>query len=1079
MFNRLSFLLLLSVSWFSCTVQPDLPKDVEEAYGALPEKVDYNQHVKPILSDRCFSCHGPDKGNLSAGLRLDLPEMAYAELPETPGKKAIVPGKLSKSEVFHRIISNDPNYVMPAPESHLTLTAKEKAIIIKWIEDGAEYKPHWAFIKPEMPKVPKVKDKEKVVTPIDHFILNRLEQNKLTFSPEASKEILLRRLSLDLTGLPPTLSEIESFIKDKAPDAYEKQVDRLLASPHYGEKMAVDWLDAARFADSHGYTVDRIRDMSPWRDWVINAFNKNLHYNDFITWQLAGDLLPNPTKEQLIATAFNRNHQQNMEGGIVEEEFRVEYVSDRVNTMGDAIMALTVGCAKCHDHKFDPISQKEYYSLFSYFNNVKESGQISWDNAMPVPTMLLPDAEKQKIIAHIKNTEKQKLSELKKLQSNASQQLTQWIANEGYRQLGALPKEDGLIAHYPLNNDIRNRVGGAVAEMRREGGATDKPVFVKDGNTNVIEFEGDVWLNTKTVGKFGRFDAFTIGMWTYIPKAVTEGVIFHQSDMGLLYNFRGLHLNIKNNKFELMMAHTAPYNAITKYSKQVVPHDGWVHLMVTYNGSGKAKGYQLYLNGQLVPMIVEQDNLYKDILYTRVPGIELGKNFQQPALQFGAWERGKGLAKGRMKDIKVYSRSLTSLEVLQLVQPLKVNALVNKKPEQLSNEDRQLLQEYFMVHVVNGPQQLLEEIRNIKKQYSLSLDSIPELMIMQEMEQPRKAFVLDRGQYDVHKEEVQPGIVEALLPMPKDYPKNRLGLAKWLIHPDHPLTARVAVNRYWQMLFGKGLVKTSEDFGNQGELPSHPELLDWLAVTFQKNNWDVKALVKMMVMSATYRQSSQAGDKLMAVDPENILLGRGPSERLTAEMLRDQALAASGLLYDAIGGPSVYPYQPDGLWRINGATYVQDTGKNLYRRSLYTIWKRSVPNPTQATFDVGIRTSCIVRRQKTNTPLQALIMLNDPTFVEAAKVLGEQMTRASDKRKAVADVFVKLTGRNPNRQELELLMGLAVKQLQKFNDSPAKAKGWLQAGAYQPDTQLPAADVAAYAVVASTIINSDAAITKR
>jgi hypothetical protein len=412
-----SLVMLKTLSFFAClfffiSCSPSLPDDVATAYKTLPDDIDFNRHVKPILSDRCFSCHGPDKAKLEAGLRLDIKEIAFAELSETPGKKAIVPGSLRKSELFHRIISTDPEYMMPALKSNLKLTAYEKAILIKWIEQGAEYKAHWAFIKPAKQAVPQVAQKAWVKNPIDNFILQRLEKEKLAPSPEADKEMLLRRLSLDLTGMPPTIAEMDAFLKDPSGNAYEKQVDRLLASPHYGEKMAVDWLDVARFADSHGYTVDRLRDMSPWRDWVINAFNKNLSYKDFIIWQLAGDLLPHPTKEQLIATAFNRNHQQNMEGGIIEEEFRVEYVSDRVNTTSTAFMALTAGCAKCHDHKFDPLTQKEYYQLFSFFNNVKEAGQISWDNAMPVPTMLLTDNNKDKLISYIKSVELQKQKEL-------------------------------------------------------------------------------------------------------------------------------------------------------------------------------------------------------------------------------------------------------------------------------------------------------------------------------------------------------------------------------------------------------------------------------------------------------------------------------------------------------------------------------------------------------------------------------------------------------------------------------------------------------------------------------------------
>src|SRR6478735_466240 len=473
----------------SCST--NLPPGVQQAYEHLPQSIDFNRHIKPILSDRCFKCHGPDKNKIKAGLRLDLKESAFGELPESPGKFAIVPGSISKSELVDRILSDDPEYQMPDPESHLTLSDYEKAMLNKWIETGATYKPHWAFIKPVFTTFPKVKNESWIVNPIDRYVMHRLEEEKLQPRKEADKETLLRRVSLDLTGLPPTIVEIKSFIADRTPNAYEKQVDRLLASPHFGERMAVDWLDVARFADSHGYTVDRLRDMSPWRDWVIKAFNQNLPYNDFITWQLAGDLLPSPTRDQLIATAFNRNHQSNMEGGIVEEEFRVEYVADRTNTTSEAFMAITAGCAKCHDHKFDPISQKEYYSMFSFFNNVKEAGQISWDDAMPVPTLLLTDPQKDSILSFIATNEKTQQSRLSEEMKAELPAALQWINKDGYKNLlNKLP--EGLVAYYPLtDHSLRNTVkGGKPGTMHRDGSTPDSAHFVNTGDGTALAFNG-------------------------------------------------------------------------------------------------------------------------------------------------------------------------------------------------------------------------------------------------------------------------------------------------------------------------------------------------------------------------------------------------------------------------------------------------------------------------------------------------------------------------------------------------------------------------------------------------------------
>ncbi|MEO6001118.1 MAG: DUF1553 domain-containing protein [Chitinophagaceae bacterium] len=1070
MINRILLFSILSILLISCS--PDLPDDVAIAYKNLPDKIDFNQDVKPILSDRCFSCHGPDKGKQKAGLRLDLEKSAFGELPESPGKWAIVPGNLRKSELFKRIISTDPKFLMPEPKSHLTLSANEKAILIKWVNDGAKYKPHWAFIKPEKPELPSVTEKILLKTPIDNFIESRLEKQRLTLSPEADKETLLRRLSLDLTGLPPGLNEIDLFLKDASPKAYEIQVDRLLASPHYGEKMAVDWLDVARFADSHGYTVDRLRDMSPWRDWVVKAFNQNLHYNDFITWQLAGDLLPNPTREQLIATAFNRNHQQNMEGGIVEEEFRVEYVSDRTNTTGEAFMGLTIGCAKCHDHKFDPISQKEYYQLTSFFNNVKEAGQISWDNAMPVPTLLLTDSAKEKIVAMMKQKENQQVSALTKLTQGEENNFQQWLQTAMYKKYSSQVFPNDMVAHFPLNNlSLKNILNARdTAIMMREGNVKEKPVFIKSERNNSLLFDGDIWLNLNKVGRFKRSEPFSVGVWLNVPKALTTGVIFHRGTSGLLYNFRGFHLNIKDNRLELEMAHTAPYNAIIEYTKKDIPRDQWIQLTVTYDGSSSASGYKIYLNGEEMETTIDQDKLYKDIVFY---------DNNPPGLQFGAWERGKGLAGGKANDITVFNRELSSLEIIQLYNAKTFAGILSKQPDNLLPAEKVLLKSYYFANFSASAKTLLDTLKRIRSIENDSIEKVPELMIMQEMNHRRPAYVLDRGLYDAHKEEVSPDVPSRILPMPKNLPRNRLGLAQWLTSAEHPLTARVTVNRYWQMLFGRGLVNTSEDFGNQGEMPSHPELLDWLAINFRESGWDVKALMKQMVMSATYRQSSKTNNHLQSIDPENILLARGPANRLTGEMLRDNALAASGLLNDKIGGPSVFPYQPEGLWKINGAVYTPDSTDHVYRRGMYTIWKRSVPNPTQSTFDVGIRTSCIVRRQITNTPLQALITLNDPTFVEAAKVMGEEMTKAPNIKTAITDAFRKLTGRTCTSKELQLLTELEAKEYQKFKSNIAKAKGWLNTGLRKTDPTLPQDRLAANTVVASTIMNADATITKR
>jgi hypothetical protein len=1073
-FNKPLLLLLLGASLLiSCS--PDLPKDVAVAYAALPDKIDYNLHVKPVLSDKCFSCHGPDKAKQKAGLRLDIASFAYAALPESPGKVAVEPGSLEGSELFHRIVSEDPEYKMPSQKSHLSLSAKEKAILVKWIEQGAVYKPHWAFVAPEKPALPSVNNADWVKNPIDNFVAQKLQQEKMQPAKEADKALLLRRLSLDLTGLPPTPEELDAFAKDASPNAYEKQVDRLLQSPHYGEKMAVDWLDLARYADSHGYTVDAVRDVSPFRDWVIKAFNNNFAYDKFIQWQLAGDLMPHPTKDMLIATAFNRMHQQNLEGGIIEDEFKAEYVVDRVNTTGVGIMGLTVGCARCHDHKFDPVSQKNYYELFSFFNNVKEAGQISFDGTMPSPTIQLPDAAKENLLRFINDTIAAEQQTIATTTSNATADFEKWLQAKSYAALQQqkIPQA-GLQARYAFDDgSLKNMVPGKVAGSMKRGLGYEKgepPVFERRDNGKALALGGDEWLDVKPVGVFRKADPFTIHLDIFIPQNFKEGVIFHKCVAERLYNYRGYHLYFKNDRLEMNLSHAAPGNAISKVTKAVLPREKWIAVTVTYDGSSKADGVKLYLDGNEAPMETTMDQLAKDILIN---------GNDQPGLQVGAWDRGLGFKGGKVDDVTVYNRALTDFEVKVLAGQSGWASVAGKLPQQLSPAETIILKDYYLSAVNPGMLAEHKKLQQLRNRLADSTENIPELMVMREMPQPRKTHILLRGSYDAPGEEVSANTPAAIFPFAPNLPRNRYGLAIWMTDRNHPLTARVAVNRYWQNFFGTGLVKTTEDFGNQGELPSHPELLDWLAVTFMESGWDVKKLNKLIVMSATYRQSSVATAEAKMKDPANRLLSHGPAVRLTAEMMRDNALLASGLLNPAIGGKSVKPYQPTGLWEINNTSYQADSGTAVYRRSLYVIVKRSVPNPTLSTFDGSSRSYCVVRRQPTNTPLQALVTLNDPTFVEACKVLGEQLSKETNVGEGIKKVYRKLTGIVPDERELALLQKLQLTELEKFKKDARKTKGWLAAGQYQVDKNIDAATVAANAVVASVILNSDAAITKR
>lgn len=1078
--KKSSFLIILGfvVLFWGCN--PELPDDVAQAYDNIPERIDYNIHVKPILSDKCFACHGPDKAKISAGLQLHSEETAFLELPESPGKFAIDPGNLKKSEVFHRILSENPKLVMPTPESYLKLSPEEKAILIRWIEEGAEYNDHWAFITPSKPEIPQIENKTPEKNPIDNFVIKKLLENNLNLAKKTRKELLLRRVSLDLTGLPPTKEELFDFLNDSSPNAYEKQVDRLLASKHYGEKMAIDWLDVARYADTHGYFVDRYRDMSPWRDWVINSFNENMPYDQFITWQLAGDLLKNPTKDQILATGFNRLHPQNLEGGIIDEEFRVEYVSDRTNVVGQGIMGLTVACAKCHDHKYDPISQKNYFELFSFFNQVNESGQIPWDWSMPVPAMLIPTKEEEQMMAYIDDLVKNSQDKIKEVVYSEKDKADQWIANEGY-QRDSFTDSEHLVAYYDFeNSSLRNNLNYRdKGEMKTQFAGNQKIVLKKGYKGKGLQFDGDAWLDLDKVGVFQRSDNFSIGIRVFIPKDLKEGVIFHKAQGTRLHSYRGYHLSItKNNTFELLLAHVWPDNAIVETTIKEVPRNQWVQLTMTYDGSSKASGLKLYMNGEHMQTNVAIDNLYKDIIFHDLEDYIYPEPIE-PGLQIGARWRGKGIAGAIVDDLKVFTKALTPLEVLKLSNTKLLKPLISKISKELSDTDKKLLTDYYLSAKSIPTQEAISSLQEVRTMQADSADNIKEIMVMKDSPGLRKTYLLERGQYDAHGEEVFSNTPSSLPRMSEDLPKNRLGLAQWLTDPKHPLTARVAVNRYWQNFFGKGIVETSEDFGNQGSLPTHPELLDWLATNFIESGWDLKGLNKQIVMSQTYQQDSNVSDELRETDPDNLLLARGPSKRLSGEMLRDNALVASGLLNAKIGGESVKPYQPKGLWKMTHLPYKRDAGDKLYRRSLYTIWKRTAPNPTIATFDASTREICMTRRQETNTPLQALVLLNDPTYIEASKVMGKNMTAFTSIEEGIKDIYIRLTGKHISKKELQLLVALQQEEYDRFNGDISKAKGWLASGdfAFDPDDNLSM--IAANAVVASTIMNSDATITKR
>ncbi len=1037
------------------------------AAAAPLEKVDFNYEISPILSDRCYTCHGPDEKSRKAKLRLDTAEGAFA--PRDEELPVINPGHPEKSELYRRITATDPDDHMPPPKSNLSLKPHEIELIRRWIAEGAEWKRHWSFIPlTEIHvRIPAVKNASWPKTPIDRFVLARLEREGLSPAPEVGREQLLRRATMDLTGLPPTPAELDAFLADAAPDAYEKVVDRLLASPAYGERMAVDWLDLARYADTHGYQADRYRPMWPWRDWVIKAFNENLPYDKFITWQLAGDLLPHPTQEQRLATAFNRNHMQTEEGGSVAEEFRVAYVCDRVNTFGTTFLGMTLQCARCHDHKYDPITQKEYYQLFSFFNNIDESGQTSYfTDSTPVPTLLLSDAATDQKLADFRQRIAAKESEIESLKQKREAAFVEWL-----KQPPPDPQIRGLVGEFPFETIDGGKTPN-LADDKHPADVFEGPSLGEGRFGKAILLSGENGVSFKGVGVFSRTDSFSISLWVKIPADLRTGVIIHRTKAALDAGSRGYEMLLEDGKVSLALVHMWPYNSLKIQSRAPLPTNQWVHLLMSYDGSSRARGLKLYEDGKEAPVEVIRDHLFKDILYERVDvDLTLGQRF-----------RDHGLKGGEVDEVRVYDRALTALEAAQLAGRSRIAEALAKAAAGNSEKNRDALFEYYLANYDSAYQKELAELTSLRAGQSKTINPVPEIMVMEEMPEPRPAYVLKRGAYDAHGEEVHPGTPSRIMKFGDDLPRNRLGLSEWLLDPANPLTARVAVNRLWQMCFGMGIVSTPEDFGSQGKLPSHPKLLDWLAKEFVASGWDMKATLRLIVTSATYRQSSAAAPELLARDPDNKLLARGPRYRWQAEILRDNALAAAGLLVRTVGGPSVKPYQPEGLWEEkSGAKYQQDHGAALYRRSLYTFWKRTSPPPAMMIFDASERNYCEARRQRTSTPLQPLVLLNDPEFVEASRLIAERMLREGGKTEEERIDYVcrLLISRRPKPAELTVLKGLYEEQLALFQKDIPGAEALLKVGEWKVDGALPPAELAAGTILASSLMNFDESINKR
>jgi hypothetical protein len=1010
--------------------------------SAADAPVDFNREVRPILSDRCYGCHGPDadKGR-KAGLRLD--EFAGATKELKSGDRAVVPGDIEKSMMVQRMRSTDPEEIMPPPELHRPLTAVEKDILTRWIKQGAKYDPHWAFVSPRAYPAPQLADRAWVKDPLDAFIAAEAAKAGLKTSPAADRTTLLRRASFALTGLPPTAEEVTAFLADASGDAYEKRVDAMLASPRFGEHLAVGWLDLSRYADTWGYTGDNAMFAWPWRDWVLRAFNENKPFDQFLTEQLAGDLLPSPTQDQRVATAYNRLHRMTFEGGSIAEEFRQDGINDRVMTAGYGFMGLTMECSRCHDHKYDPISQRDYFSMAAMFGDQNENGLLSYHGEVPPPFVRLfkDDAERKKE------------AELRAAVSAAEMALAATKSEYQGKPEVSVPAP---VAHFPLEAfakaGVEDSVAGGKPAVFERRSAPEDLQLTPGVKGQGVKFDGDAGFKLPEFKQLGRFDPFTFSAHLRLGEKNTRATVLHATGF---YtgdgDASGVELLINQGKLRWSMIHLWPNSAASVETETALPLGTWQRVTVTYDGSSKAAGLRIYLDGREAKTTVVRDTLHAKP--------------RDNALEIGSRSRDAGFRNGSLDEIQLWRQALTAAEVAVL----HGQAASSLSPPVLAEHARLRTDPSFAA--------AWKSLQSAQRALAAHQESAPAFYAMEHSPLAPKAYVLTRGEYDKPDltKPCDPGVPARVFPWDESLPKNRLGLARWLTDPRHPLTSRVIVNRLWAQVFGAGLVATSENLGLQGDLPTHPELLDTLAVDFVRSGWDTKAMLRRFVLSSTFRQSSTPTPEGREKDPSNKYLARGPVLRLTAEMVRDQALLASGKLVEKVGGASVQ--------------------ESANRRSLYTYRKRTAPPDNMLIFDAGSREVCQPKRLNTNTPLQALVLLNNPGFVEAAKNLAAKVSKVSAEPSAqIAAAFRAVCTREPRPAELAALDELYATQKAnppQFAPPPApmpmpaakadpKAKKKTEPAPAPPLPKIPADPaLAALTLVCSTILASDAAVTSR
>ena len=1117
------------------------------------QHLDFNQDVQPILASNCFSCHGPDPETRKGGLRLDLEESAFRKRPGHPD--AIVPGHPDQSELIKRIESHDPHHLMPqSPQGAAKpMAPADIAVLKEWVKEGAVYRPHWAFDKPIRPAVPAMSPNKDTPgnwakNPIDGFILAGLKKAGLHPSQEASREVLIRRVTLDLTGLLPTPEEVHAFLKDTSPDAYEHLVDRLLAKPAYGEERARHWLDYARYADTYGIHLDNSRDIWPYRDYVIRSFNSNKPFDQFTMEQIAGDLLPAKNLDPLIASGYVRLGVSSNEGGAIPEELRANIARERAEAYGATFMGLTVGCAVCHDHKYDPTAQKDFYALTAFFNNIDEK-PFNGDRPVWTPVARIPKAQNQEAYDRVLARRSELASQLAEMRAQERVLVPKWIAS---RERPAQPvSPENLVLRLRLDEgggeQLKNSAAHAqqasfpIGKFKPQWGETTWlwPDFRMDASTHV------------ELGQTGDYEgnqAFSSGGWFMVRSAPNytldnaTGALL--SKMDTTQHNRGWDLSIQKGIVSVELVNQAPKDldipqdvavkkpiaekesfefptpvdltpkdlapnkpapkkappkkpavkkeepkpaapkpaedntpwvGIKVSTNEALPVDGhWRYVFFTYDGSGKAAGVKIYVDGVLVATSVAMDKLSQKTIRTQVP-MQLGWRYPDadPARET------------RYQDIRLYGRALSPEEAKRLPFEDYAAEVINKPSSKWSEDEWHSVSEFYFSHVDRTAISIQEQIQQLNAQ----LDKLSEGgdLTLVSWEKPSIAYanVLTRGVYSARADRVEANTPHFLPAIPAGETHNRLALAKWTVSPDNPLTARVTVNRMWNELFGTGLVETTEDFGIMGARPSHPELLDWLAVEFRESGWNVKHMYKLMVMSAAYRQSAKSTPEQLSKDPKNLLLARGPRFRMDAETLRDIALQSSGLLVDKIGGPSVKPYQPANIWEqghnsSDTRQYVQEHGDALYRRSMYTYWKRMAMMPDMDAFDATMRDVACTRRQRTDTPLQALVTMNDVQWVEAARALAQRVIEEGGKQpqqriQLMSDI---LLAHDPPASMAAVLENSLAQMKQHYAADPKAAQELVSVGEKKRDASIPAAELAAWTMVASEMLNLDETITK-